>query len=359
MAGAGLLAGGAAPDHAPLDVLARRKGLRFGTALGAEGLADRGYLALVARECGALVAENEHKLYALKPGAPDEWRWAGADRIAAFAADRGMFLRGHTLLWNRDEFAPDWLKRQGLGSQAEGERWLTAHVRTVIGRYPQIRSWDVVNETIDPATGAMRDTVFTRAMGADAVEIAFRAAHEAAPQARLAYNDYMGWGPSDAKHRAGVLRLLERLKARGVPIHTFGVQGHIPNGDAGNVVVFSQADQREWRAFVDEVRGLGLDLVITQLDVNDTVLPADPTRRDAIAAGLVRDFLDLMLDYRELKQVLVWGLSDRHSWLQTWWPRPDRLPKRPTPYDAELRPKAMRAAIADALRGAPERTPWT
>jgi endo-1,4-beta-xylanase len=246
---------------------------------------------------------------------------------------------------------------RGLGDRPE--RWLGDYVRAVAGRYTgQVQSWDVVNETIDPATGKMRDTLFTRALGDDAVEIAFHAAREADPKARLAYNDYMGWGAGDAKHRAGVLKLLERLKSRNAPIDAFGIQSHIGNGDAGNVVTLSAADERGWRRFLDEVRGFELDVLLTEFDVNDTVLPADPARRDAQGAAIAKAYLDITLDYPETKQVLAWGLADNHSWLQTWWPRPDKLPKRPTLYDAELKPKPLREAVAAAFRAAPERTPW-
>lgn len=358
---AALLAGGQAPaaEKSPsLKDLAKAKGLAFGTAMPVRGIRDPDYAALVARECGALVCENEHKLYSIKADARDQWRFEPADEIAAYAKSHGMILRGHTLLWNRDEFIPDWLKKEGFPSRAEGERWMGDYVRRVAGRYPQIKSWDVVNESIDPATGEMRNSVFTRAMGPEVVELCFHAAREAAPTAKLAYNDYMGWGPRDAKHRAGVLKLLARLKSRNVPIDSLGIQGHIANGDGGDVVTFPEADQREWRAFVDEVRGMGLDLLITELDVNDRVLPADPTVRDATAAALVRDFLGIMLDYRETKQVLMWGLADNYSWLQGWWPRPDGIAKRPTLYDAAFKAKPMRQAVAEAFRAAPERTPW-
>lgn len=352
---AAVLSGAAAPG-ASLDSLARSKGLRFGTCLSAGSPRDAAYEALVTRECGIIVPENELKLYAIRRTA-EGLDFSGADHLAAFARTHGMLFRGHTLLWNRDEFAPKWLLQDGLG--AKPERWLREYIAAVAGRYVgQVQSWDVVNESIDPRTGQMRKTVFTRALGPEVVEIAFHAAREAAPKAKLVYNDYMGWGEGDAKHRAGVLKLLERLKSRGVPIDALGIQGHIANGDAGNVIEFSARDQREWRAFCDAARGLGLDLLITEFDVNDTTLPADPAKRDLICAAVAKDFLDLMLDYRELKQVLAWGLSDRHSWLQTWWPRPDKLPKRPTPYDAALKPKPLREAVAAALRAAPERTPW-
>ena len=354
--GAGALAAGGWAADGSLDGLARAKGLRFGTAVAHGSAGDAAYRDLIARECGIIVPENELKLYAIRPTAGD-MAFAEADRLAAFARRHGQLFRGHTLLWNRDEFAPKWLLEQGLGDRPE--RWLGDYVRAVAKRYAgQVQSWDVVNESIDPATGGMRDTVFTRAMGADAVEIAFHAAREADPKARLAYNDYMGWGAGDAKHRAGVLKLLERLKSRNVPIDAFGIQSHIGNGDAGNVVTLSAADQREWRRFLDEARGFELDFLLTEFDVNDTVLSADPAKRDAECAAIAKAYLDLMLDYRETKQVLAWGLADRHSWLQAWWPRPDKLAKRPTPYDAELKPKPLREAVAAAFRAAPERMPW-
>jgi endo-1,4-beta-xylanase len=48
-------------------------------------------------------------------------------------------------------------------------------------------------------------------------------------------------------------------------------------------------------------------------------------------------------------------MADHYNWLQDFQPRADGLPKRPCPYDADLRPKPLRAAIADALRAAPAR----
>ena len=62
-----------------------------------------------------------------------------------------------------------------------------------------------------------------------------------------------------------------------------------------------------------------------------------------------------MLAYPQTTGVVAWGMADSHTWLQGNWPRADRLPKRPTPYDAEGRAKPLRTAIADAFRAAPAR----
>jgi endo-1,4-beta-xylanase len=102
---------------------------------------------------------------------------------------------------------------------------------------------------------------------------------------------------------------------------------------------------------------MGYKLLITELDVHDAPLDAAPARRDREVAALGRAFLDLTLDFREVSAVLCWGLADHYSWLQGRTPRGDGLPKRPTPYDTQLRPKLLRDAIAAALRDAPSRRP--
>lgn len=371
LAAAGLLsgcatsrvAGGGSPS---LHELAAAKGMRFGSAVGAGrpgaltgSLADPAYQAVLVRECGLLVAENEHKWYALRPDA-SSFDFSGADRIAAYATEHGMALRGHTLLWHHPQWFPGWTTTHDYGSRpaAEVERLIVEHIGAVVGRYPQIRSWDVVNEAVDPADGSLRQTVFSRASSPEAVlDIAFHAARAAAPGVQLVYNDYMSWEAGHETHQAGVLRLLEGFRRRGVPVDALGVQSHIGSGNADDSVGFDTAREANWRRFIDEVVGMGYELAITEFDVHDKNLPADIATRDAATAELARRYLDLMLSYPQMTDVLCWGMSDRHSWLQGNWPRADRLPKRPCPYDAEMNPKPLREAIAAAFRAAPARPP--
>ena len=96
-------------------------------------------------------------------------------------------------------------------------------------------------------------------------------------------------------------------------------------------------------------------LIITELDVHDKGLPADIGERDRATADLAHAYLDLMLGYSQLGDIMAWGMCDRYSWLQGRSPRPDGLPKRPCPYDADFRPKPLREAIAAALQNATSR----
>ena len=56
-----------------------------------------------------------------------------------------------------------------------------------------------------------------------------------------------------------------------------------------------------------------------------------------------------MLSYKQLKDVLCWGLNDKYSWLQGFTPREDKALLRCCPYDPEGKPKPLYTAIADAF----------
>jgi endo-1,4-beta-xylanase len=348
----------AAAGPPSIKAAAAQKGILFGSAVGAGragtltgSFAEPRYRDIIKQDCSVLVPENELKSYVIA-AARGRYDFGPGDRIADFAKTNGIKLRGHTLLWNRVEFTPRWLLESfDALSAPEGERYLRDYVRRVCTHYgDQIHSWDVVNETIDPKTGQVRQTPFTRVLGFDALRIVYEAAREHAPRAQLVYNDYMSWEAGNETHRTGVLRLLERFRKSNIPVDAFGIQSHL--GNDGNI---RQNQPEEWRAFVDEAVAMGYRLLITELDVNDKDLPRDIEARDAQAAAVAREYLDLMLAYRGLDQVLCWGLVDKYSWLQNYSPRADKTPQRPNPYDASFMRNPLWHAIAAAFEAAPAR----
>nr|WP_281373769.1 endo-1,4-beta-xylanase [Parvularcula dongshanensis] len=333
----------------PLKEAASARNMRFGTAISTGGtLDDAGYRDLVRPHCNVLVAENEMKWQALRPS-EDRFDFTDADALVNFARNEEIDFRFHTLLWEVEERYPAWLRTYDFGAApaAEAERLLTGHIARVASTYrDNMTGWDVVNEAVDPATGGYRTSPFSQAFGGmEAVlDTAFRAAREALPDAPLVYNDFMSWG-SDGTHRDGVLRLLEGLLNRGTPIDALGLQSHLWGGnEAGDF-----ADEAGWRTFLDEVTGMGLGLVVTELDVNDRDLPADLAVRDARIAEVTRRYLDLTMSYEGLRDVVVWGLVHRYSWLQYFQARADGLQKRGTPFDDDYEPTLMAEAIAEAF----------
>jgi len=353
---------GAGPSS--LHALAERSGRRFGSAVawGAPG-ADRGsfanpaYAAILERECGLLVPENELKWQWVRPSATG-FNFEQMDAIADYATAKGFKLRGHTLFWLPQKWYPEWLVKHDFGAQPAraAEALLRDHVRTVCRRYgTRIYSYDVVNEAVQPETGKIRDTVLTRAMGGEALlDLMFHAARAEAPHAELVYNDYMSWerGTEDETHIAGVLKLLEGFRKRGTPVHALGIQSHIRLLKDLPVADIVRESEGPWRRFLDEVVGMGYKLHITEFDVNDKKAPDDIALRDRMVADYAKAYLDVMLSYKALGDVLAWGMVDKYSWLTDFDPRADKSIKRGTPYDSAFRPKPLREAIAAAFREA-------
>jgi endo-1,4-beta-xylanase len=349
-----------------LNAAAAKSGRRFGSAVAfgpqaarRGSFANPDYARLLERDCGILVPENEMKWQALRPDA-SRYDFRRFDAIMDYARARGMAVRGHTLLWHRPKWFPKWLNEHDFGARpaSAAEAILTGHIETVTQRYRgRIVSYDVVNEAVDPETGQLVQTSLSKAFGSEEglLDLAFRTARANAPGVELVYNDYMGWEADNATHRKGVLKLLEAFRKRGTPVDALGIQAHLGIYGIDPATGLGRHDAAGWKAFLDEATAMGYGLVITELDVKDHALPADFAARDKGVADFTRAFMEMMLSYEQLGDVLVWGMSDAFSWLQGFSPREDKRPLRCCPYDADFKPKpmhdALMAAFAAVARG--------
>jgi endo-1,4-beta-xylanase len=75
--------------------------------------------------------------------------------------------------------------------------------------------------------------------------------------------------------------------------------------------------------------------------VIDNELPGKVSERDALVAGMASEFLESVCDVVRQKAILTWGLSDRYSWVPTYFSRPDGMPNRPLPLDADFKRKPL------------------
>jgi endo-1,4-beta-xylanase len=331
---------------ASLGAHAAARGLLYGCAVDVHALgAEPAYAALIRQQCNIVVAENAMKWAALRPSA-ETFRFDDADALMTFAEANRMKVRGHNLAWH--EWNPKWLETDVTAANAR--QVLVTHIRTVVGRYAgRIHSWDVVNEAIDVKDGrpdGLRSSVWLRLIGDDYLELAFRTAREADAKALLTYNDY-GFEAETAEaeqKRAAVLGLLRRLVGRGVPIDAVGVQSHIdavsdkaPKYGAGLA------------GFIAAARELGLQVFVTEMDVNDRAVVADTKVRDAAVAGAYKQYLGLALADPAVRAVLTWGITDRHTWLDHAATRSDGQTERPLPFDSDYHAKAAFFAVRDAL----------
>lgn len=298
---------------------------------------------LIKHEFNSITAENAMKMGPIHPK-ENEYSWAYADSIVAFAQRNKMKMRGHTLCWHNQ--TPDWMFVNAKGDTVSKDvllQRLKDHITAVVSRYKgNIYAWDVVNEVIsDKADEFYRKSVWYKICGEEFIEKAFRYAHEADPQAVLFYNDY---NEIDPVKREKIFKMVTSLKAAGVPIHGVGLQGHWAINEPSG----AQLDQTLARFAAS-----GLKLQITELDVS--VYPKEHNARAKKPEDLNTDFTadkeQKQIDvyrmcfemFRKYKQhitgITFWNVSDRSSWL-------DNFPVRgrkdyPLLFDQNLKPKKV------------------
>src|SRR6266436_8337096 len=197
-----------------LRSLAQARGMYIGTVVNVDALqSEEQYRGVLAREFNIMTPEVSLKFDATEPEL-NHYDFDGGDTIVAFAKAHNMQVRGHTLVWYRA--LPSWLTA-GNFSRSELMDILRQHIFTEVSHYRgQVNIWDVVNEAVNN-DGTLRDSIWLGGIGPQYLDLAFRWAHEANPQARLFYNDYGGEGlgpKSDA-----IYALLKSLLQRGVPIN--------------------------------------------------------------------------------------------------------------------------------------------
>jgi endo-1,4-beta-xylanase len=336
----------AAAQTTTLRGLAAARGLVFGSAAATYELKDSDFVAALVRDAAQLVPEYEMKRDVLQPE-PGRYALADLDRLFAFAAARGLSMRGHTLVWYYAN--PAWLPP--MLAERRDEKLLTGHIQTVLKRYP-MASVDVVNEALAPPgeeirADGFRPSLWLDAFGPGYIDLAFHAARAADPNVRLVYNDWgfeQGAAEND-RFRARTLRLLDGLLKRRVPIDALGIQGHL--SAFGNKV-----DQRKLAAFLREIEARGLGILVTELDVEDTGGPSDIAARDRAVADEARRFLDVVLAAAATSAVLTWNLSDRYvDPPDEWKLKLLNWRYRKTPYDAAMHKKPLWQALAQSFAG--------
>ena len=289
----------------PLGYLAQQKNIAFGFALNYNLLTSNSdYAALVARECTIVAPENAMKWEAIHPAA-DGYSFTQSDAIVDFADKHSMKVRGHTFCWHRA--LPAWVRETVTKENAESV--LRQHIAVVAGRYKgRLQSWDVVNEAIQIKDGqpkGWRNSFWYGLLGSAYVDIAFDEARRADPSAVLTYNDFgLEYdNSSDSAKRKAVLAMLRDLKRRGVPIAALGIQSHLRAGTNENF-------GSELPRFIAQVCDLGLEVYVTELDVDDSHLTLQADARDGAIADVYQRYLDLILGTASISTVITWGAWD-------------------------------------------------
>lgn len=315
---------------------------------------------LVKQHFNSLTAENDMKWETIQLH-EGKFTFEHADALVAFARQNKQKLIGHVLVWH--EQTPSWVFENGQGGPASREQLIArmkAHIYSLAGRYrDDIQGWDVVNEALNE-DGSMRNSAWREIIGDDFIDLAFQFAHEAAPKAKLYYNDYNLFKP--AKGSAAVA-LAQRLRAKGIRIDGIGEQGHYDNEPPikaleKTLMLVAQND---------------LEFMITELDVSALKFPDQNKHGADISvnfelkaeynpysnglsieaeqriATAYTDLFDLFLKHQtHIERVTMWGVTDGSSWRNNW-PMKGRT-DYPLLFDRDYQAKPFVADMVEAAQ---------
>jgi len=315
-------------------------GFLVGTAVRPSQLAELAYASTLAREFNMVEAEDAMKWRTLRPEA-DTFDFRQGDELVRFAQAHQMKVRGHCLVWGRDN--PEWLTQNHF-IRRQLSRLLREHINRVMKHYEnQVFAWDVVNEALDE-DGKLRDSIWYNqpgiglsSKGTAYIERVFRWAHRADPHALLFYNEAEGEGlnrKSDA-----IYGMVSDFKRRKVPIDGVGLQMHVPMLEA-NIPAIAEN--------ISRLTALGVQVHITELDVSlplepdGSVRPADLVRQAEVYRGIVR----ACLQSSGCTAIQTWGFTDKYSWIGS---HSHRTRGAALPFDQAYQPKAAYRAIWEEL----------
>ncbi|KAK4120668.1 carbohydrate-binding module family 1 protein [Parathielavia appendiculata] len=297
----------------------------FGTEISGYVMNDASAnnIAKNSQDFGQYTAENEMKFDALEPSR-GTFSYANADRIVAQAQANGQIMRCHALIWHSQ--VPSWVTN-GRFDNATLISILKNHIANVVGHYKgKCYAWDVVNEALnEDGTYRSSDSVWGRTIGPAFIPIAFKAAAEADPQAKLYYNDYNCDKPG-AKS-TGAQNLIRMVKAYGAPIHGMGLQGHLTTGQVGSASQYVSNLQ----AFAN----LGVEVAFTELDI------ATPSSNPNFNQQAT-DYATIVSACKQVAAcigITTWGFTDKYTWISNSYP---------LIWDRNLQKKAAYNAILNA-----------
>ncbi|MEN3157066.1 endo-1,4-beta-xylanase [Alkalimonas sp. NCh-2] len=269
-------------------------------------------------------------------------------------------LIGHTLVWHKAN--PSWLfTDRVMNGDMVRDFYLEVmrkHIATMVARYRgKVHGWDVVNEAFY-YDGNFRPSPWLNLIGKDYIEKAFEFAHQADPDAELYYNDY---GLVDKSKQDAVVKMIQGLQSKGIPIHGVGIQGHYS---------LTYPDIKLLDEAISRFSSLGIKVMITELDVSVLPFPGPEERGedaeinpariqelnpyseglpDEVMQQLTDRYVDLFcvfLKHRDaVSRVTFWGVTDKRSWRNDW-PVKGRT-DYPLLYDRNMQPKPVVPALVD------------
>ncbi|KAJ2897585.1 hypothetical protein MKZ38_004539 [Zalerion maritima] len=327
----------AASATANLNELAVQAGLSyFGSATDNSELDDTAYVAILSdsTEFGQITPGNGQKWQYIEPS-QDTFDYTSGDEIAELAEGNGQILRCHTLVWHSQ--LPSWVS-SGTWTVDTLTSVIENHIANEVGHYAgQCYAWDVVNEALNE-DGTFRDSIFSETFDGGAfLPVAFAAAREADPDAKLYYNDYnIGYSGSKA---TAALAIIDLIRDGGAEIDGMGEQGHY--------IVGSMPSQSDLENVASAYVAMDVEYAFTEVDIRFSSLPAtdDGLQQQAEDYAAV---VNACLNVEGCIGITIWDYTDKYSWIPNTFDGQGAA----CLYDEDLEPKPAYTTVSDILASA-------
>jgi len=304
---------------------------------------------LLTKHFDSITSGNEMKWSSVE-NTKGSFNFGPADIEVGVAVCHSMRVRGHNLVWATGAQTPSYAFGDGTNSPANQvvvTDNIREHIQAEVTHFgDKVYAWDVINEPLDPSQAdCLNHGPFYNVLGKSYIDIALQAAREFAPPGtKLFINDY---STTDPNRLACLVRVVQDLQSRGIPIDAVGHEMHIdinyPTPDA-----FEDA--------VHTVAKLGVDQQVTEFDMS-IYNAGDNTSNYGANGGTVplsiiaqQGYLyeQYFRTFRRLKHnlsgVTIWGMADDDTWLSSF---PINRLNLPLPFDTELQAKPAYWGIVD------------
>jgi GH35 family endo-1,4-beta-xylanase len=292
----------------------------------------------------------------------DLYDWTDFDKIAEYARQNKLPLRAMHLFLSPvvGMNTPQWLEKM---SNEQLREYIKLHIASVLSR-AQFQEASVANEAFYGA-GIPGNSFFYSRLGESYIEIAFQAAHELSPDTTLILNDNIVYGRQGQGSDDGVwtnsvlngesnaiLNFVKKEVSKGIPINGVGIESHLTGSDFvstnGNDAI--EKYKSDLMELFNKYQEIGMDVYITELDVNIAGLPADwnSQEKQELKAKIYGAVFEVCLYSENCKSVTTWGFSDTATWVLTTG-YPYGAGESPLPLDMNYRPLPASYTIKQAL----------
>jgi endo-1,4-beta-xylanase len=292
----------------------------------------------------------------------DLYDWTDFNKIAEYAQQNKLPLRAMHLFLSPviDMNTPKWLEQM---SDDQLREYIKLHIASILSR-ANFREVSIANEAFYGA-GIPGNSFFYARLGESYIELAFQTAHELSPDTILILNDNIVYGPHGLGSDDGVwtnsitngesnaiFNFAKKEIEKGIPINGIGIESHLAAIDF--VVEDIDANIEKYKAdlttLIERYGKLGVDVYITELDVNIAGLPSEwnNQQKQHLKAQIYRAIFEACLYSENCKSVTTWGFSDTATWMLTAG-YPYGAGESPLPLDMNYRPTISYYAIKQTL----------